>query len=96
MTIKLLWVVSLTVIVSIYLTLSVFTGGTNPNNYSDEILQYNPSQDKWTTLGRMKKARYGHGLSVINCQWIKSEKYKRPNDFYKIIKLETKNDKIDL
>merc|ERR1712126_60809 len=46
----------------------IVSGGYYGSNkiFFDEILQYNLSQDKWTTLGRMKIARYAHGLSVIN------------------------------
>lgn len=45
----------------------IVTGGADDNAaISDKIFRYNPSQDKWTTLGHMKKARYSHGLSVIN------------------------------
>jgi hypothetical protein len=44
----------------------LFTGGFDGVDRSDQILRYSPSQDKWTTLGRMKNALSAHGLSVIN------------------------------
>ena len=44
----------------------LFTGGYDGNNDVDQILEYNASNDEWTLIGQMKKARSYHGVSIID------------------------------
>ena len=46
------------------------------STYYDEILEFDPVNGKWKEVGKMKKARYYHAVSVIEyseveqlCNW---------------------------
>ena len=30
-----------------------------------EILEYNPGTETWKEVGKMKEARYGHGVTIV-------------------------------
>ena len=40
-------------------------GGTSDTDPRDEIYQMDTETNNWVMVGRMKKARFSHGLSTI-------------------------------
>ena len=43
-----------------------FNSGGYDGSTRNEILEYDPETKKWTQIGTMREARYGHRISVVN------------------------------
>ena len=38
------------------------TGGSDGHK---DVLDYDPDENKWTNVGRLAKARFSHGMSIV-------------------------------
>ena len=51
---------------SAFVHLNCVAGGFDENeNYSDQVLSFNTDTNTWEEVGRMKKKRSDHGVSVV-------------------------------
>ena len=55
--------------------LKQFTDKYLGGSHSDEILEFDPVNGKWKEVGKMKKARYSHAVSVIEYSASEAEQF---------------------
>ena len=47
---------------------STIIGGRNGSDYQDYVLQFNPDDESWTQVGKLKVARGWHGASLVQVE----------------------------
>ena len=43
-------------------------GGRNGSDYQDYVLQFNPDDESWTQVGKLRFARGWHGASLVQVE----------------------------
>ena len=43
----------------------IITGGHDGKKALADVLDYDPDENKWTKVGRLTKARFYHGMSLV-------------------------------